>query len=77
MSRKYAKEWRQKAEEDYLTIVVLSRQRKRRLPDVICFHGQQCVEKYLKALLAKHNIKVPKSHDLEFLTDQLRDAEPL
>jgi len=32
--------------------------------DTVCFHAQQCAEKYLKALLALHGIDFPKSHDL-------------
>ena len=31
----------------------------------ICFHSQQCVEKYLKALLVAHAVDFPKVHDLE------------
>jgi len=30
----------------------------------VCFHSQQCVEKYLKALLAQHGIRFTKTHDL-------------
>ena len=54
---------------------LLSRQKKKFLPDIICFHGHQCIEKYLKALLAKHSQKIPKTHDLIFLADQLKKIE--
>jgi len=30
----------------------------------VCFHAQQCAEKYLKALLALHAVPFPKTHDL-------------
>jgi HEPN domain-containing protein len=40
---------------------------------VICFHAQQCVEKYLKALLTLHAIDFPKTHDL---LDLLRRIPP-
>ncbi len=30
----------------------------------VCFHSQQCVEKYLKALLAYRSLAVPEDHDL-------------
>lgn len=30
----------------------------------VCFHCQQCVEKYLKALLSLKSIPFPKTHDL-------------
>ena len=33
--------------------------------DIICFHAQQCVEKYLKSILVLHQIPVPKTHDIE------------
>ena len=32
--------------------------------DTVCFHAQQCVEKYLKALLTLHRLAFPKTHDL-------------
>ncbi len=35
--------------------------------DTICFHAQQCVEKYLKALLVLHRIDFPRIHDLRRL----------
>lgn len=30
----------------------------------VCFHAQQCAEKYLKALLTFHTVPFPKTHDL-------------
>jgi HEPN domain-containing protein len=30
----------------------------------VCFHSQQCVEKYLKALLTYCSVPFPKTHDL-------------
>jgi HEPN domain-containing protein len=35
------------------------------LHDVVCFHGQQCAEKYLKALLEELGLSVPKTHVLD------------
>lgn len=32
--------------------------------DTVCFHAQQCAEKYLKAWLAFQGIDFPKIHDL-------------
>ncbi len=32
--------------------------------DTVCFHAQQCVEKYLKALLVAQGIEFRKIHDL-------------
>jgi HEPN domain-containing protein len=44
-------EWVNKAEADYQSAVALHRRRKAPLPDIVCYHCQQCVEKYLKAYL--------------------------
>ncbi|MBW1960508.1 MAG: HEPN domain-containing protein [Deltaproteobacteria bacterium] len=30
----------------------------------VCFHAQQCAEKYLKAFLTFKNIDFPKTHDI-------------
>lgn len=30
----------------------------------MCFHAQQCAEKYLKALLAKSQLPIRKTHNL-------------
>lgn len=35
--------------------------------DTVCFHGQQCAEKYLKGFLAFHQIDFPKTHSIENL----------
>jgi HEPN domain-containing protein len=35
--------------------------------DTVCFHSQQCAEKYLKALLAFFSVDFPNTHDLIFL----------
>jgi HEPN domain-containing protein len=57
-------EWAQKAEGDFVS--ALREYRARKLPnfDAAGFHAQQCVEKYLKALLQKHNVRFEKIHDL-------------
>jgi len=37
------------------------------LADIICFHSQQAVEKYLKGFLAYHKLEIPRTHELEEL----------
>lgn len=76
MKRKLVQEWVAKAEEDYLTLEILARQRKKRIHDSICFHAQQCAEKYPKALLMLHRISPPKIHDLVQLADLVKSHEP-
>ena len=41
-------EWSQKAEGDY-TVAATLWQAESAVYDAICFHAQQCIEKYLKA----------------------------
>lgn len=49
--------------------------------DGICFHAQQCAEKYMKAFLEEQTIVFHKTHDLEGLMDlsggQLSELDPL
>lgn len=73
------KEWVDKAEEDWAIA-----QRLLQPPpfyDDVCFHAQQCAEKYLKAFLEERNIVFPKTHKLTELLDlsggQLSELEPL
>jgi HEPN domain-containing protein len=56
-------EWVDKAEADYKSAVALNRRRKEPLPDIVCYHCQQCVEKYLKAYLMAHGMTPPRIHD--------------
>jgi HEPN domain-containing protein len=35
--------------------------------DTVCFHAQQCVEKYLKGWLVSRQIDFPRPHDLVVL----------
>ena len=40
---------------------------KRGPTDTVCFHAQQCVEKYLKATLVWKGIDFPKTHNISEL----------
>jgi HEPN domain-containing protein len=57
-------EWIQKAEGDFVSALREYQARKRPNFDAAGFHAQQCVEKYIKALLQMHNIQFEKIHDL-------------
>ncbi len=70
------KAWIEKAEEDYRTVVALSRLRAAPVPGPICFHAQQCAEKYLKALLVRDRVSFPYTHDLLRLLDLLLQSHP-
>ena len=71
------KEWVTKAEGDCTT--ALREYRARRSPnyDAACFHAQQCIEKYLKAVLQRHGIPFQKIHDLEVLLQACLEKYPL
>ena len=49
--------------------------------DAVCFHAEQCAEKYLKAWLVEQGADFPKTHDLEVLarlcSPSLAEVEPL
>ena len=64
MSARPVAEWIEKAEGNYNSALILMRQRKHLVPDVVCNQCQQCAEKYLKALLVRHGLNFPKTHDL-------------
>ncbi len=44
--------------------------------DTACFHAQQAVEKYLKAVLAFANQPIPRTHNLEELEQRCRHVVP-
>ncbi len=72
-----AVEWIAKAEGDSASASRELRARIRPNYDAACFHAQQCVEKYLKAILVHQSIRFPKVHDLEVLLDLCLGACPL
>jgi len=73
--KKTTKEWVRKAEADYLAARRLRRGRDP-LHDVVCFHCQQCAEKYLKALLEELSLTIPKTHNLVSLLPLLTPHHP-
>jgi HEPN domain-containing protein len=76
MNEELVKEWTLKAEEDCLAVEELYKISVRRFAAIICFHAQQCAEKYLKALLISRNIEPPRTHSLETLLDLIVDEVP-
>ncbi len=59
-------EWVQKAEMDYEGALALLR-RRNPLPDLVCWHSQQCAEKYAKAFLTRHRVMFARTHNLTAL----------
>lgn len=70
-------EWVAKAEGDFAMLERESRARKNPNYDGICFHAQQCAEKYIKARLCEAGIEFKKIHDLVSLLDKVLGVEPM
>src|ERR1700722_9539850 len=64
--KKTTRAWVRKAEADYVLAVQAS-QSDVPVHDGVCFHCQQCVEKYLKGLMDELGLHVPKTHVLVLL----------
>jgi len=69
-------EWVAKAERDFATM-----ERESRVTDCpnfegVCFHAQQCAEKYLKACLCEAGVAFGKVHDLVALLESALAVEP-
>ena len=54
----------EKAEHDLTTAAATLKLGRRCPTDTVCFHAQQCVEKYFKAALVAGDVDFPKTHDL-------------
>ena len=68
--------WVAKAEGDFRTA-----KREIAAPDLpnfdaVCFHAQQCAEKYLEARLVEAGMSFPKVHDLTALLRLILPMEP-
>lgn len=63
-------EWVEKAEDDLLVAERLLKM-KPLMKDQICFHCQQSIEKYLKALLQELGLPLKKTHNIKELLDQI------
>jgi len=64
----YVKQWIIKADND-LEIVEheLSLPEEKIVKDLVCFHCQQAVEKYLKAFLIYHKVEIKRTHIIKYL----------
>lgn len=68
--KKPTAEWVRKAEADRAIAKRIHRGTTP-LHDGVCFHCQQCAEKYLKALMEELGVPIPKTHDLDRLVADL------
>lgn len=60
-------QWVEKAEHDLTTASYTLRLRANCPTDTVCFHAQQCVEKYFKALLVLNDVEFGRTHHISAL----------
>ena len=82
------RQWVEKADHDLRNADHIPTLHDEECPfDTVCFHAQQCAEKYLKGWLVYSNVDFPRTHDLVVLLRQaeevglrganLREVQPL
>jgi HEPN domain-containing protein len=71
MTKRIFELWLQFAAEDLRSAEILL---TAELFNMVCFHSQQCVEKALKALLARLDKPIPRIHDLINLHQIAQDS---
>ncbi|TWT46257.1 HEPN domain protein [Phycisphaerae bacterium RAS1] len=69
------REWIAKAEEDFAVARREMRTRTHPAFGAICFHAQQCAEKYLKARLCESGTPIERTHDLAKLLAELAKSD--
>jgi HEPN domain-containing protein len=65
------REWVSKAENDLKNAAYTLQMGDECPTDTVCFHAQQCVEKYIKALLVLNGIDFSKTHDVSTIASFL------
>lgn len=73
-NEEYIQEWITKADKDIKTVEIMKDIDD--VTEIVCFHCQQAVEKYLKALLIKNDIEFSKTHNIDFLLKLCIDINP-
>jgi HEPN domain-containing protein len=72
------REWIEKADADLHVAEQMAAEAavNLRVREIVGFHCQQAAEKYLKALLTRHQIEFPKTHDLQVLLEFVDRVDP-
>ncbi len=70
------REWLDKAEGDYLTAHREFEAADSPNYDAVCFHGQQCIEKLMKAIMIHNKVVPPRIHNLARLAELLKPLCP-
>ncbi len=71
--KRVTREWVKKAEQDYAGAL---REARAKAHDLACFLAQQCIEKYLKAILEESSLAFPRTHDLRHLCNLASPVAP-
>lgn len=66
-------EWLRFAEMDFVTANHLDKTLYPKPMEIICYHCQQCAEKYLKALIEYLGKEIEKTHDLGNLANSIEE----
>jgi HEPN domain-containing protein len=66
------RQWVEKADHDLRTAEHTLTLEEDCPRDMVCFHAQPCVEKYLKALLVAESVEFPRSHDRVILLKRVK-----
>ncbi len=73
--KEIVKQWILKAEND-LNVIEHEVKVSDPTTDMICFHAQQCVEKYLKAFLIANQINYQHTHNIGTILKPCKDINP-
>ncbi|MCS7064980.1 MAG: HEPN domain-containing protein [Fimbriimonadales bacterium] len=74
MNEATVRNWIRKAESD-LKVARDEIRTEDPATDMVCFHAQQCAEKYLKAFLVFHGVEIPRTHNLAALISECMQVE--
>ncbi len=66
--QEYIQRWIQRAEQDFKLVNIVLDSNDPQIPfNLMCYHCQQCVEKYLKAYIIFLGLSYPKTHNISQL----------
>jgi HEPN domain-containing protein len=74
--KKQAEDWISFADKDFAAAEIIMKE-DRPLTNIVAFHCQQAIEKYLKAYLIEKDIPIIKTHDLIKLNDMTKEIKDL
>ena len=72
-NEKILKEWVEFARMDFLAAKHLYEHMYPKPLEIICYHCQQAIEKFLKGVLISKGVTIKKTHDLGLLAEMLQE----